>query len=1321
MKRKLISISLATVLLATPFSNVYSIMEVETTQDIDDNSEYVSELNPIKPSVISADYIVKFKNNASKEFIIKSLKIKNKTVYDDITVKDIRAKKAFIGDLNELNQKELSLEGMQFCRDLLNVSLSNGEYDEKKMEEFFSPVSSLKNINVFSLKNFDLKEVPKVKAFKNVSVIKFSNNKIKNLDGLEFYEKVKNIEMNSNEITNIEGLKVYKDQLKTVSLANNKIGDDTFRSAFSEKYTKFTGFDPAIFSYNRITDTTPITNINNLSFMSSFFGKQNITKVVETEEFELPIKSHHVLEVDENGNFVEFKKGSIEEPINLSLDKNSDIEQVETGKYKIVDKNKTRIIAYWNKQYFDDTNNIEKPRENASIWSSGIANIVNLLPLKESINMAKDNPNDENIKKANDKFNEAIEINKELDSEELNTRLEEYKEDIEVLNNLEQEYVSSYNPVYPSLAKNEQVISVPDKTLRKIILVTLDKPMDSSITVGDMRKLTKIMNFSLIGKSLKNNSENEDLLIKNLEGLQYATNLEQLTNSYSSTNTGDALWVNEKERLDIFMNPDKIPPREYTGYFAPIKGLKKITNIGMAMVKVTSKDLIDIMNKDLEHLTITNSLIDDVSLLSNFKNLKYLDLSNNIISDGTGLESLDKLEKFNLSYSGVKINDTSFLAGMKNLKELRIAYNFPWEMTFDNEFDIKYIKELKSLEKLYIYSNGIKNIEVLESLPNLEYLDITNNRIIDMSPLKNLKDNSTIIEAFSQVPVVVLENGNYEFSIDLMGIDGNKVEFLRSPLDYDIKKISDGKYELKNKDEVRLIRSWNNDPRSGIRFSGDVVVFNKNKVEELVKIAKEDPIQKNINKAKSALELLGTLPTQTSYVNEQVAALEDLKPGVSAESVSLNKSKLTLTTGEKEKLTATVSPENAKNKEIEWSSSNANIAKVDAQGNVEAIAEGKATITAKVKGTDIKATAQVNVTKKPEVINAESINLNASSANLNKDETYKLVANINPKNSTQKDIVWTSTNDSVVTVTNNGLVKAIGKGKATINARIKNTEISAKVNFTVNDNTTKPESIGLSSNIIKLNLDQKDRLIATIKPDNANNKEIEWSSSNTNVVRVDDIGNMVAVGYGNAKIIAKIKDTDINAEAEVIVSKPIDNNFIDINEHWGKDFINKAIDLGLFKGVTNELFAPDSNMTRGMFVTVLGRLSNESIQPNKIFNDVNPEAYYAQYIAWAEEKGIIKGYGNGNFGPDDNISREEMATIIKRYADYRNIELEKSNDKVNFNDFNEISEWAKESVVDVQKAGLIEGKKGNIFDSKANSTRAEVATILVRFIEKYFD
>ena len=158
----------------------------------------------------------------------------------------------------------------------------------------------------------------------------------------------------------------------------------------------------------------------------------------------------------------------------------------------------------------------------------------------------------------------------------------------------------------------------------------------------------------------------------------------------------------------------------------------------------------------------------------------------------------------------------------------------------------------------------------------------------------------------------------------------------------------------------------------------------------------------------------------------------------------------------------------------------------------------------------------------------------------------------------------------------------------------------------------------------------------------------------------------------------------------------------------------------LFKGTSDTTFSPQEVMTRAMFVTVLGRncdVADASAEnaAATAFADVDAKAYYASHVKWAVEKGITKGISNDRFAPNNKISRQDMATMMLRYAQAMNIQLP-TVDKAPFADDADIADYAKEAVYTLKAAGIINGKGGNQFDPKGSTTRAEVAAVLHRFL-----
>lgn len=173
--------------------------------------------------------------------------------------------------------------------------------------------------------------------------------------------------------------------------------------------------------------------------------------------------------------------------------------------------------------------------------------------------------------------------------------------------------------------------------------------------------------------------------------------------------------------------------------------------------------------------------------------------------------------------------------------------------------------------------------------------------------------------------------------------------------------------------------------------------------------------------------------------------------------------------------------------------------------------------------------------------------------------------------------------------------------------------------------------------------------------------------------------------------------------------------FEDVENHWGKDAINFVAARGIFNGVSETKFDPDSQISRGMLVTVLGRLDQIDVAGyNCMFADVDKNMYYAPYIEWARRNNIVGGTGDNKFEPDRTVNRQEIAVIVSRYLEYKGKKLD--SDAVKYSDASNIDSWAKEYVYKVNNAGIITGV-GTEFQPKANATRAQAATILKRIAE----
>lgn len=251
---------------------------------------------------------------------------------------------------------------------------------------------------------------------------------------------------------------------------------------------------------------------------------------------------------------------------------------------------------------------------------------------------------------------------------------------------------------------------------------------------------------------------------------------------------------------------------------------------------------------------------------------------------------------------------------------------------------------------------------------------------------------------------------------------------------------------------------------------------------------------------------------------------------VAVTSVTLDSTSLTLVEGDNQTLTATVSPSNAENQKVLWSSSNSSVASVK-EGVVTALKAGNATITAKTDDGGKTATCTVIVEAKN--IPVTGVTLDKTSYEMAEGDEITLTATVNPENATNKNISWSSSNTSVVSV-DNGKVKALKAGTATITVKTEDGNKTAICEIIVIAKVYPVESISLNCSSLELNTGDQYSLIATIYPSNATNKAIIWTCSNESVITVSN-GNINALNAGTATISATTEDGGKIATCDVVV------------------------------------------------------------------------------------------------------------------------------------------------------------------------------------------
>ena len=249
---------------------------------------------------------------------------------------------------------------------------------------------------------------------------------------------------------------------------------------------------------------------------------------------------------------------------------------------------------------------------------------------------------------------------------------------------------------------------------------------------------------------------------------------------------------------------------------------------------------------------------------------------------------------------------------------------------------------------------------------------------------------------------------------------------------------------------------------------------------------------------------------------------------ISVTGVSLNKTSLSLVAGSYETLIATVSPTNATNKNVVWSSSDASIATV-VGGKVTAVKTGSATITVTTKDGSKTASCSVEVTAS--AVAVMGVTLNKSSLSLSVGENETLTATVSPSNATNKNVIWTTSDSSIATVSN-GKVTAVEAGSVTITVT---TEDGSKTaSCLVRVSTVAVTGVSLNKTSLSLVAGSYETLIATVSPTNATNKNVVWSSSDDSIATVEN-GVVTAVKEGSITITATTEDGGYTATCAVVV------------------------------------------------------------------------------------------------------------------------------------------------------------------------------------------
>ena len=446
-------------------------------------------------------------------------------------------------------------------------------------------------------------------------------------------------------------------------------------------------------------------------------------------------------------------------------------------------------------------------------------------------------------------------------------------------------------------------------------------------------------------------------------------------------------------------------------------------------------------------------------------------------------------------------------------------------------------------------------------------------------------------------------------------------------------------------------------------------------------------------------------------------------------SVSLNKNNLTLDVGKSETLAATITPNNATNQNVTWESSNPSVATVDESGKVTAVAPGEATITVTTEDGSKTATCTVivhtatTITTQPQSVSvtegqSATFSVAASGDNLR----YQWQINSGNGWSAITDATDASyTIDRTTTAMSGNQYRCIvtGDGGETTSSAATLMVCPYDPPYTGKYSYEIVSDVGENGTIdVDRYATEGDQVTITVSPDEAYLLDDLTVTSGGKDVALTDNGDgtyTFTMPSGDVAITATFAE-DPNWEDPEAPSTDVSEIFTDVPaNHWAQAAIQYVYDNGLMTGVSDTAFAPEATTTRAMIVSMLARMENVTSAADAGFADVDTSDWYATAVNWAAANGIVSGISDDTFAPNDPITREQMAAMLMKYAQYKGLDTTARADLSGYTDAP--STWASEAVQWAVAEGLLAGVTDDQLQPQGQATRAQVAAILERFLE----
>ena len=712
----------------------------------------------------------------------------------------------------------------------------------------------------------------------------------------------------------------------------------------------------------------------------------------------------------------------------------------------------------------------------------------------------------------------------------------------------------------------------PDDTFRNYISQNFDTNGDGVLSEGEIAKVKTIR----VVDSYR--------VVDSLDGIEVFYSLENLYCSY-----------NRLSKLDVSKNA-ALKVLSCSGN--PLSELDVSKNVALKTLYCSDNQLSELdvsKNAALEVLYCRNNQLSELDVSKN-ATLEELDCDDNPLSelDVSKNAALKVLYCWDNQLSELDISKNAALEKVycyrNQLSELDVSKNAALEKLEcgGNPLSKLDVSKNAALKVLSCNSNRLSELDVSKNAA-LEYLDCRNNRLseLDVSKNKKLKtlycDDNVKLTGWSRIATTNSNATNMDLNCeeenaDVTDADTEEDMVISSPMTYSdlmpnavynfyIMKDTENDISYDNLLYIIQITSDENG-QAAIPFAYNQTCDSPQAklvgmerldiadaevtIEDLYYTGEAQDAEPAVVYKGTALEPgkdytitgdyqateIGTYTIQIVGIGLYKGSLEksyQILPITVAE-IKLSQSTLSMKKGETTVLTVTITPENATDKAVTWTSSDTKIATVDSTGKVTAVSAGTASITCTAKdGSGKKATCEVTVTDptppKPSVVKVAKITLNKTTASVGKGKTMQLTATVTPTNATNKAVTWKSSNTKIATVSSTGKVTAKSAGTVTITCTAKDgsgKKATCKVAVTESKPPVKPTvkvtKVTLNKKTATLSPKETLTLKATVTPTNATNKGVTWKSSNTKIATVSSTGKVTAKAAGTVTITCTAKD-----------------------------------------------------------------------------------------------------------------------------------------------------------------------------------------------------